>query len=459
MGKSDVNRLSFGASVTAKLSSLILLALQLYCGMIFYNGIVSYFGARIGFAGGVNIVDHVKNLVEWIKNVFGGKVDVFPGLLVLLHLIILVIVLINFIVSFIRFFGLFFGKEDKLLRNHRNSYVINKKFIGSSVWMLLYMMIASWTVEYRITDSAKLLIIVVSAGILISRLAKCIMSKTPFATFVCQMIYCAVMFVLIGMIMIFSVKNVITMINLNVNVITASKGASLKEILPNIFEIAAYVVSAFIMLDVLAMVKSCKSNVTVPNKSVKRAGVGVLVCSVLYVIFAILATKDFGTDALKYYGGFILVGVAAYLFGKIEPRLEKKKKEEEPEDDEPSNEGEPEDENEPTPDASAPEAEPAPEPMPEPMPEPEPVPPAPKIVFVGKRVKKIKGKKYRHRQDINVLVIPESVNCIEGYAFFGCTEITEIHCERKEKPRFWHSQWNFGCPAKVVWDSANNGEY
>ena len=450
MGKSNVNRLSFGASVTAKLSSLMLLILQLYCGIIFYNGIVSYFGARIGFAGGVNIVDHVKDLVNWIKNVFGGEADVFPGLLVLLHLIILVIVLVNFIVSFVRFFGLFFGKEDKLLRNYRNSYTINKKFIGSSVWMLLYMMIASWTVEYRINDSARLLIIVVSLGILISRLAKCIMSKTPFATFVCQIIYCAVMFVLIGMIMIFSVKNVITMVNLNVDVITAT-GSSFKDILPNIFEIAAYVVSALIMLDVIAMIKSCKSSVTVPNKSVKRAGVSILVFSVLYVIFAILATKDFGTDALKYYGGFILVGVASFLFGRIEPKLERKKKEEEPEDEAPEDEGEPEAEGEPAPN------EQTHEPMPEPT--PEPVPPAPKIVFVGKRVKRIKGKKYRHRQDINVIVIPESVTCIEGYAFFGCTEITEIHCERKEKPRFWHSQWNFGCPAKVVWDSANKGEY
>ena len=458
MENSNVNRLSFGASVVAKLSSLIMLVLQFYCGLIFYNGIVSYFCNGVGFANGVDFVDHGKYLIDWAKNVFSKNVDVYPGLIEFLHAVILVVVLVNFLISFVRFFGLFFGKEDKLLRNHKNTFVISKKFIGSSVWMLLYMIIASWAIEFRMLNSAKLLIIVVCAGILVSRLARCVLSRTPFFTFVCQIFYCAIMFAIIGMIMTFASKNVVTEVSFNINLITSAKDMSTKDLLPIIFETAAYVVAGLMMLDALAMVKSCKSNIAVPNKNVKRAGVSVLIFSIIYVVLTVLATKEFGTDVLKGYAVFVLIGVAAFLFGKIEPKLEKGKK----------NNDDADPDAEPTEDegvdpaseeAPAEEALPAEEPeqLPEAAPEEEPVPtPSPKILFIGKRVKKIKGKKYRNRKDINVLVIPESVAYIEGYAFFGCTEITEIHCERKEKPRFWHNQWNFGCPAKVVWDSANS---
>lgn len=450
MENSNVNRLSFGASLTAKLSSFILLVLQLYCGLIFYNGIVAYYWwMKIGFVDG-NFVDRAKLIIDWVKDVF-GEAPVFPGLLLALHFLVFVIVAINFIISFVRFFGLFFGKEDKCLRNHKNSFIINKKFIGSSTWMLFYMLIASWVSGYRLLNSAKLLIIVVALGILVSRLARCILSNTPFTTVLCQIFYTVIFFAIIGMIMIFFSCDVISIVKANIDELSLMKEEAFKVKFPIILSTVAFVAVGMIMLNVIAMVRSCKTNVAVPNKSVKNSGASILVLAIVFVVISIIVTKSFAWELIKTYIMLLLVAVSVYLFGKIEPKLEKK----------PKNDDDGEDDAAPEIPEEAPAESPAEEPDEEPAaekPEAPAAPPAPKIVFVGKRVKKIKSKKYRNRKDINVLVIPESVVYIEGYSFFGCSEITEIHCERKSKPRFWHSQWNFGCPAKVVWDSANVGE-
>lgn len=447
MENSNVNRLSFGASLTAKLSSFILLMLQLYCGLIFYNGIVAYYWwMKIGFVDG-NFVDRAKLIIDWAKNVF-GEAPVFPGLLLTLHFLVFVIAAVNFIISFIRFFGLFFGKEDKCLRNHKNSYIINKKFIGSSTWMLFYMLIASWVSGYRLLNSAKLLIIVVALGILISRLARCILSNTPFTTVVCQIFYTALFFAIIGMIMIFCSCDVISIVKANIDELSLMKEEAFKAKFPIILSTVACVALGMIMLNVINMIRSCKTNAAVPNKSVKNSGTSILVLAIVFVVISIIVTKSFAWEWIKTYIMFLLVAVSAHLFGKIEPKLEKTPK---------NNDDDGEDDAAPENPEEAPSEEPSAEPAVE-KPAAPATPPEPKIVFVGKRVKKIKSKKYRNRKDINVVVIPESVVYIEGYSFFGCSEITEIHCERKSKPRFWHSQWNFGCPAKVVWDSANVGE-
>ena len=465
MENSNVNRLSFRASVMAKLSSLVILALQLYCGLIFYNGVVS----GIGFANGVNFSEYAKELVNWFTGVIGGKADVLPGLFKVLHALILVVAVLNFLVSFIRFFGLFFGKKDKLLRNTKNSFAISKKFVGSVSWMVLFVVIASWVKSYSLNASAYLLMAVIGVGILVSCLERCVMNKAPFMTFVFQIVYCAIMFAIIGMICIFCWADVVTEVKAIVDSLKALGGASVKDMLPKAFAASAYVMIGLIGLSVVSMVRGCKKSVTVPNKKIRRASTSVAIFSMLYVVFEVLATKDFDKKTVEGYMVFLLVASAAFFFGLINPRLAKKNDDADedadgelnPEDDENDNTEEAPAEEEPTEEApveEAPAEQPAalPEPAPAPMPEPVPPPaPAPKIVFVGKRVKKIKSKKYRNRTDINVIVIPESVAYIEGYAFFGCTELTEIHCERKEKPRFWHNQWNFGCPAKVVWDSTN----
>ncbi|MBE6536821.1 MAG: hypothetical protein E7673_02590 [Ruminococcaceae bacterium] len=463
MENSNVNRLSFWASLTAKLSSFIMLLLQLYGGLIFYNGIASLSSScRIGFANGINLKNHVKDLIEWLKNVFTGKADVFPGLLIFLHSVVLIIAAVSFIISLVRFFFLFFGSEDKLLRNHKNSFAISRRFIASSGWMLFFMLLASWVFPVKLLNSAKLLIIVVAAGVLISRLSRCILSKAPFMTCVFQIVYCAIMFAIIGLVMMNTSYYVITSVDTLVHFM---KGLTFKVMLDFIYVVAWYVVCGLMSLTALGMITSCRSTIALPNKGTKRAGAILLVLSVLGVALLILINESFAKERLISYASFLLVGVAAFIFGMIEPKLEKKQAD----DEEPMDEEEPEEEPAPVEEPSEEEedkpkkkkkdkkkSEPKPEPQPEPQPEPE-VKPVPKIVFVGKRTKKIKAKKYRHRQDINVIVIPESVVYIEGYAFFGCTELTEIHCERKSKPRFWHNQWNFGCPAKVVWDSANDG--
>lgn len=454
MENSNVNKLSFGASLTAKLSSLILLVLQLYCGLIFYNGIVStYYYARIGFVDG-NFVERAKYIIEWAKNVLGDA-SVFPGLLLTLHFIVFVIAALNFLISFIRFFGLFFGKEEKAVRNYKNSYIITKKFVGTSAWMLFFMLIASWVVGYRILNSAKLLIIVVAAGILVSRLARCILAKTPFMTFVCQIIYCAIFFAIIGLIMIFCSSDVISVVKYNIDVLSLMKEVAFKEKLPIILSTVAYVAIGLIMLNVIVMVRSCKTNVTVPNKSIKNSGACILVLAIVFIVLSMLVVKKFEWEIIKTYLMFLLVALSAYFFGKIEPKLEKKKPHEDPDED-------PDDDAAPTADGEPDEAhdrdpyDKTPADMGEldedELPEPER---EPKVLYIGKRVKKIKSKKYRNRTDIDTIVIPKSVYYIEGYSFFGCNSVKEIRCVRKTKPRFWHSEWSFGCPANIVWDCEN----
>ena len=459
MENSNVNRLSFGASLTAKLSSLIMLALQLYCGLIFYNGIAK----GIGFANGVKFAEYGKELLNWMKSLTGKDPAILPGLLKLLHALVLVVAVLNFLISFIRFFGLFFGKKDKYVRNTKNSFVISKKFISSVSMMLLFMVAASWLRAYNLLATAYLLMAVAAAGIIVSCISRCVMAKTPFTTVVFQPVYCVIMFAIIGVLMMFCSRPVASEVKYCINLIKDLKGVPVKELLPVIFYMAYAVMCGFVALNVVAMVRSCRKCVTVPNKKIKRYGKFTLAYVILAIAFTVLSQKEFDKDLIEIYAVFLLAGLAAFFFGLINPRLEKKS-----DDDTDGGEVSPEDEengdnpeqapNEEAAPEQQPEAlpEPTPAPLPEPMPEPEPAPaPVPKILFVGRRVKKIKSKKYRNRTDINVIVIPESVAYIEGYAFFGCTELTEIHCERKEKPRFWHNQWNFGCPAKVVWDSTN----
>ena len=458
MENSNVNRLSFGASLTAKLSSLIMLVLQLYCGLIFYNGVI--YG--IGFANGVKFAEYGKELINWAKGLMGKNSDVLPGLFKVLHALILVVVVFNFLISLLRFFGLFFGKKDKYERNTKNSFVISKKFIASVSMMLFYIVVTSWVAGYYLLLSSYLLMAVVAAGILICCLSRCAMAKVPFTTLAFQIVYCAIMFAIIGCLMLFCSVDVVSGVKTCVNLMKSASGASIKDLLPIVFAAASLVMCGIIALATVAMVSSCRTCMTVPNKKIKRHGVSILICTILAVAFEILSTKELNREYIEIYAMFVLAGLAAFFFGLINPKLAKKN------DDDANEDGDGEiapesDENDnpeeaPNEEALAEQPEALPEPAPAPMPQPEPEPapaPVPKILFVGKRVKKIKSKKYRNRTDINVIVIPESVAYIEGYAFFGCTELTEIHCERKSKPRFWHNQWNFGCPAKVVWDSTN----
>lgn len=431
MGSSKVKRLSLGASLTAKFSSFVLLLLQLYAGLIFYNGIVANAKVgTIGFTKDVNIVDRAKLIIEWFKDIFGGKAGIFPNLFFALHFVIFVIAAIHFIISLVRFILLFCGKENKFLRNHKNSFGIAKLFVSSGSWMLFFMLTSSWVIGYNMLDSGKLLIIVISAGILISRLAQCILSKTPVTTTLCQIVYSIVMFAIIGIVMTTLSCDVITIVEMNVDKIIAG-GMKFRGVFNTVLSACSHVLLGLIMLNVLVMINSCKKYITVPNEDVKSAGKCMVVYAVIAVAMVMLASNSFAVSVLKTYAKILLSALAVLFFGLINPKIENENVNEE-------------DEYEPEPEENPEEKTPDFE-----------FKPVPKIVFIGKRVLKIKAKKYRYRDDINVLVIPKNVAYIEGYSFFGCTEIKEIHCERKKKPRFWHNQWNFGCPAKVVWDSTD----
>ena len=451
MENSNVNRLSFVASVSAKLSSLVMLVLQLYCALVFYNGIV----LGIGFVEGVSMTEHVKSLITWLSTIFAGGASIFPEALNLMHLIIFVVAAVNFLISFIRFFFLFFGSEDKFIRNHKNSYIISKKFIVTSYLMLAFMLISSWAMGFNILKSAFLIVASACIGILVSRLSRCVMAKTPFMTFVFQIVYSVIFFAILGMIMIFFGDNVITVLKANVDELKALESVSLKVMINYVTEIVEYLVLAMIMFSVVVMVKSCAKSIVVPNKTIKKSGSFVLTLTIVYIVMNIINNKSFEMDVLKQYGVYLLIALALFFFGKIEPKLEKKKPEADNDD---NADAAPEAED--TPD-EAPADEPAPENNAEPAPEeskpevnPEPEKPL-GTLYIGRRVKKIKSKKHRNITDIDTIVIPAKVSYIEGYAFFGCNAVKEIRCERKEKPRFWHEAWNVGCPAKVIWDCNN----
>ncbi len=438
MGNTKVRRLSFGASLTAKFSSFVMILLQLYAGLIFYNGIVANAKVgTIGFSKDVNIVERAKLIIEWFKNLAAGKNAIFPHVFFALHFVIFAIVAVNFVISFVRFFFLF-GKKDRFLKNQKNSFSISKLFVVSSSWMLFFMLITSWVNGYELLDSAKLLIIVVSAGILISRLSRCILAKTPLMTTLCQILYSVVFFAVIGIIMTTFSCDVITIVEMNVDKII-SGGMKFRGVFVAALSACTHVLFGLITLNVLVMINSCKNNIAVPNEETKRAGITIIIYAIIAVVMIMLASNSFAVSVLEMYAKLLLAALSVFFFGLISPKIENENinEEDEYEDEEPEEnpEGEDNKEEQKTPDFE--------------------FKPVPKIVFIGKRVLKIKANKYRYRDDINVLVIPKNVAYIEGYAFFGCSEIKEIHCERKEKPRFWHNQWNFGCPAKVIWDSTD----
>ncbi|MBE6534518.1 MAG: hypothetical protein E7678_06090 [Ruminococcaceae bacterium] len=467
MENSNVNRLSFGASLTAKLSSLMMIVIHLYCLLTFYNGVIVTGNGLIGYAGGFNAVDVIKNTLNVASDAFSGGAGALVLLLPALHVAFLIVVIVNFINAFIRFFFLFGGGDEKFARNQKQTFLISKKLIGSGVCMLVFIMLSCWINGAYMNNSALLLIMALSVGIIVSRFANAVLIKAPFTTVITQIVYSAVMLGIIGMVMMFASCDVISEVGYAVDYILG--GASSLMITSYGMTAAAFILCAVVMLNAVLMVRSCKRYALVPNDRIKKSGKNIFVCTLVAVGFIVIAEylatkcgiKDLFTNVIKPLIPLVLAATAAFLFGMIKPKVSKPVPEDEAEDED-------EDEEAPyeapapapttVPAAHAPAAVPAAAPAPaatEPKPEPKP---EPKIVFVGKRVKKIKSKTYRNRKDINIIVIPESVVYVEGYSFFGCTELKEIHCERKSQTRFWHKKWNFGCPAKVTWNSAENDE-
>ncbi len=450
MENSNVNRLSFGASLTAKLSSLIMVLLHFYCFIAFYNGVVvTSSGGLIGFADGFDAIDVVENSLKVAGDAIVGESGILTLFLPLLHIAFLIVALVNAISAFVKFFCLFGGGDEKLAKNQKNTFVIAKKLMGSGICMLVFMMLSTWVSGTGFTASAWLIIMAVSAGVIISRFANAVLINSPFTTKVMQIVYSAVMLGIIGFIMAFakrSTSNVISDVGDSIDALSQS-GISSGMIIANGLKAAAYVLLGVVMLNAVLMIRGCKTYALVPNKRIKRSCKNIFVCAIIAVAFitvsnAIIWSYDFGEFfkfVIKPMLPLLLTAFAAFFFGRIQPKVSKPPRDE-AEDDEP--------EIEPVPAAPVDE-----QPSNEPESEPEL-----NIVFVGKRVKKIKAKKYKNRKDINVIVIPKSVNYVEGYSFYGCTELQEIHCERESQARFWHKKWNYGCPAKVIWDSAESDE-
>lgn len=451
MEKSNVNRLTFGASLTAKLSSLIIVLLHFYCFIAFYSGVVTISGGElVGFADGFDMIKVITNTFKTLFKGSVGESGMLTLLLPLLHIALLIAVLVNAVNSLVRFFLLFGGEDDKLRRNQKQSFLISRKFIGSGVCMLVFIMLSSWISGTNPTASSWLVIAALSAGVIVSRFANSILIKSPFKTKMAQIAYSIAMLGVVGMIMAFASivsHNVISDIGTAIDGITASSATAL-SITADGLAAVGYVLVGFVMLNAVLMVRGCKSFALVPNKRVKNSGKSIFVCTLVAVVLIIISRylawkfnfKSLWKFVIRPMLPIILAATAALLFGLIQPKVSNT---EENGDEEDEDEAEPEEKKKsPDPEASA-----------EPESDPEP-----NIVFVGKRVKKIKAKKYKNRKDIDVIVIPASVNYVEGYSFYGCTSLKEIHCERKSQTRFWHKKWNYGCPAKVIWDSADVGE-
>ena len=125
MENSNVNRLSFGASLTAKLSSLMMIVIHLYCLLTFYNGVIVTGNGLIGYAGGFNVVDVIENTLNVASDAFSGGAGALVLLLPALHVAFLIAVIVNFINAFIRFFFLFGGGRSSMvlfLTSHSGSY-------------------------------------------------------------------------------------------------------------------------------------------------------------------------------------------------------------------------------------------------------------------------------------------------------------------------------------------------
>ena len=55
--------------------------------------------------------------------------------------------------------------------------------------------------------------------------------------------------------------------------------------------------------------------------------------------------------------------------------------------------------------------------------------------------------------NMSAVFIPSSVTIINRDTFFGWTSQQKIYCEVASKPDNWHSSWNYGCSADVIWNA------
>ncbi|MBE5747600.1 MAG: leucine-rich repeat domain-containing protein [Clostridiales bacterium] len=75
----------------------------------------------------------------------------------------------------------------------------------------------------------------------------------------------------------------------------------------------------------------------------------------------------------------------------------------------------------------------------------------PEISYMGKKysVKEIEENAFYNCSNVTKIVIPQSVETIGSWAFFGCYELT-IYCEAQSQPISWGDAWNLS-NTPVVW--------
>ena len=70
---------------------------------------------------------------------------------------------------------------------------------------------------------------------------------------------------------------------------------------------------------------------------------------------------------------------------------------------------------------------------------------------IGNSVTSIGACAFNDCSSLAKVIIPDSVTSIGSWVFYGCKNLTAIYCEVGSQPSGWSSDWNYYCPAQVVW--------
>lgn len=73
------------------------------------------------------------------------------------------------------------------------------------------------------------------------------------------------------------------------------------------------------------------------------------------------------------------------------------------------------------------------------------------VLRIYDHVTEIQSLAFAYRTDIRRIYIPASVSVIHDKAFFGCSSVTEIHCDHYAAGEYWSGTWNESCAGTVYW--------
>ncbi len=155
-----------GKNLILLISSCGFFTIQLAMAILFFTGIVGYFGEPVSVIGSIELLLSIFNIA--VGNIFATLLKLMLGVF---YIVATVIILKNAISSISCFINAAFSKEDKSVQDRDDSFLLLIDYIGSTLRMCFtFMMLSIMTsVDFTINDSG---IAVLVMGI-IAYLASC----------------------------------------------------------------------------------------------------------------------------------------------------------------------------------------------------------------------------------------------------------------------------------------------